>query len=133
MGRYTQVFFVSDCQDGALEFGIAHPQEDAWDHKTARRVLLRRGDSFYVPPGNIYRLENHSSAKSAVLYWMIIKPLELEVPGSDGSGHPLHGEEEDQDNSGSYEDSGSNASPNTANAVVAAAVGRRYVVDDDDM
>lgn len=41
-------------------------------------MLLRKGDSFFIPPGNIYRLENHSNTKSAMLYWTIIKPVEEE-------------------------------------------------------
>jgi len=76
VGKYAQVFFVSDCQDGALELGIAHPKLDMWEHHTAQRLLLSKGDSFFVPPGNIYRLENHSASKSCMLFWTIIKPLE---------------------------------------------------------
>ena len=50
---------MSECQDGALELGIADPAEPEWHDETAQRQLLKKGD-FYVPPGNIYRLENHS-------------------------------------------------------------------------
>lgn len=79
VGKYSQVFFVSDCQDGALELGIAHPQLDVWETATAQRMLLKKGDSFFIPPGNIYRLENHSKAKSCMLFWTIIKPIEEEA------------------------------------------------------
>ena len=40
--------------------GLADPQEEEWRDEIAQRVLLRQGDFFFVPPGNIYRLENHS-------------------------------------------------------------------------
>mmetsp|Transcript_23386 Transcript_23386/g.38962 ORF Transcript_23386/g.38962 Transcript_23386/m.38962 type:complete len:829 (+) Transcript_23386:30-2516(+) len=87
VGKYAQVFFVSDCQDGAVELGIAHPNVDVWDNHTAQRLLLRKGDSFFVPPGNIYRLENHSSAKSCMLFWTIIKPIE-EMPTASAEPSP---------------------------------------------
>lgn len=77
MGKFTQMFFVSDCQDGALEVGLASPDQDEWVDRSAQRLLLNKGDCFYVPPGNIYRLENHSSAKSSMLNWVIIKPIEF--------------------------------------------------------
>ncbi len=35
--------------------GIASPESDSWDDKTAQRRLLSKGDTFFVPPGNIYR------------------------------------------------------------------------------
>lgn len=83
VGRFAQVFFVSDCQNGSLELGIADPDKDSWDNKRAQRQLLRKGDSFVIPPGNIYRLENHSIEKSAMLFWTIIKPLELQPDDED--------------------------------------------------
>lgn len=85
VGKYTQLFFVSDCQDGALELGLAHPQLDAWEDGTAQRMLLKKGDQFFIPPGNIYRLENHSVAKAAMLFWTIIKPIEEAANAEDDS------------------------------------------------
>lgn len=76
VGECAQVFFVSECQDDGLELGIADPKVAEWSDKTAQRQLLKKGDSFYVPPGNIYRLENHSASRSAMLYWTIVKPIE---------------------------------------------------------
>lgn len=76
VGECLQVFYVSDCQDMAAEFGIADPDQPEWNDATAERQLLRKGDSFYVPPGNIYRLENHSSVKTCIIYWFIVKPVE---------------------------------------------------------
>ncbi len=81
VGECTQVFFISECQDGALEFGMADPAEPEWKDETAQRHLLRKGDTFFVPPGNIYRLENHSSNKPCFIFWTIIKP----VPPGDGA------------------------------------------------
>lgn len=76
VGECAQVFFVSECQDGALELGIADPAEPEWHDETAQRQLLKKGDSFYVPPGNIYRLENHSQDVESTIFWTIIKPIE---------------------------------------------------------
>ena len=55
---------------------MADPKEEEWRDDLAQRVLLRQGDQFFLPPGNIYRLENHSAVKSCMLFWTIIKPLE---------------------------------------------------------
>ena len=38
-----------------VELGIADPKEEEWKDDIAQRILLRKGDSFFVPPGNIYR------------------------------------------------------------------------------
>ncbi len=43
VGQYSQVFFVSDCQEGSLEVGIADPTIDIWNDQTAQRVLLNKG------------------------------------------------------------------------------------------
>lgn len=75
VGECSQVFFVANCQDGAVELGIAHPGEAEWDDSMAQRQLLKKGDSFFIPAGNIYRLENHSSTMPCTIYWTIIKPL----------------------------------------------------------
>ena len=109
VGECAQVFFMSDCQDGAgtcvcpfvfslsvpylpptpllpkpVELGIADPSEPEWRDPVAQRQLLKKGDSFYVPPGNIYRLENHSSSKAATVHWCIIKPLDTMTVGAGG-------------------------------------------------
>ena len=76
VGECAQVFFISECQDGALELGIADPKEPEWQDETAQRQLLNKGDSFFVPPGNIYRLENHSLSTACTIFWTIVKPIE---------------------------------------------------------
>jgi hypothetical protein len=54
-GDFVQVFFVADAQDLSLEFALSDPRKTDWNDEAAQRQLLRKGDSFYVPPGNIYR------------------------------------------------------------------------------
>jgi hypothetical protein len=76
VGLMMQFFFVADCQPNSLEFGLANPDRSEWDDKDAQRFVLNPGDSFYVPPNNIYRLENHSKAKEAKLTWVAVKALE---------------------------------------------------------
>ena len=39
------------------------------------RFLLSPGDQFFVAPGNVYRLQNHSETVACELFWTIIKPL----------------------------------------------------------
>ena len=80
VGDCAQVFFVGDCHDGAgtvtffpvsifychitpmcaivVEMGIAEPSQEEWIDDSAQRSLLKKGDSFFVPPGNIYRFIN---------------------------------------------------------------------------
>lgn len=84
VGDCAQVFFVAECQDEALEFALADPKDEDWNEKLAQRLLLKTRDSFYVPPGNVYRLENHSSTKSCVIYWTIIKALSNYKAGQGG-------------------------------------------------
>jgi uncharacterized RmlC-like cupin family protein len=79
VGSYTQVFYVAECQDLAIEFGLANPRNERWDNTTAQRMLLKKGDSFYVPAGNVYQLENHSHLKRCLLFWTIIRPIEEDV------------------------------------------------------
>jgi len=69
-----------------VELGIADPSKGEWDDDAAQRQLLKKGDSFYVPPGNIYRLENHSEYKTCMIHWCIIKPLEQPQQRQGGAG-----------------------------------------------
>lgn len=54
---------------------MADPENENWVEEKAQRVLLSKKDSFYVPPGNMYRLENHSTTKPCFIFWTIIKAL----------------------------------------------------------
>jgi len=75
VGECSQVFFISDCQDESIELGIADPKEEEWNDEKAQRLVLSKGDSFFVPPGNIYRLENHSTVKDCTIFWTIVQPI----------------------------------------------------------
>jgi centromere protein C len=75
VGLCAQVFTVVQCQPGAVEVAFNDPEQEAngWDPETAQRFLLSVGDNFLVPPGNAYRVENHSKSIKAVLSWTIIR------------------------------------------------------------
>jgi hypothetical protein len=72
VGDACQVFVVSKCQNGSLEFGLADPETDEWKDQTAQRTLLNSGDFFYVPPGNIYRSPFLSSFLSFPLLLLLL-------------------------------------------------------------
>lgn len=76
VGTFAQTFTVCTCQPKALEVAYGDPDQPggALDPATAQRFLLSPGDLFRVPPGNSYRLENHSQRTDAVLTWTIIRP-----------------------------------------------------------
>lgn len=75
VGSCAQTFTVCSCQSGGLEISFADPtqNEGEWIADTAQRFLLGSGDQFRVPPGNCYRLENHSKSMDCVLSWTIIR------------------------------------------------------------
>jgi hypothetical protein len=77
VGACSQVFFVHECHPKGLEVAVALPKEKGgkggnrgsggeadvtFDSATCQRYLLGPGDQFFVPPHNVYRLENHSPA-----------------------------------------------------------------------
>jgi len=75
VGLCSQVFNVGECQPNSLELALADPStnDGEFDHATAQRYLLSKGDMFHVPPGNVYRIENHSKTEKASLFWTIVK------------------------------------------------------------
>ena len=75
VGLCSQVFNIGGCQANSVEFAMADPsgQDGEFDPKTAQRFLLSKGDMFQIPPGNVYRIENHSKTEKANLFWTIIK------------------------------------------------------------
>ncbi len=73
VGLCSQVFFVGDCQPGSIEFSLANPEENEYLPATAQRFLLSKGDFFHVPPGNVYRLENHSRTTECKVFCTIIR------------------------------------------------------------
>ena len=76
VGLCAQVFNVSQCQPKSLEVAIADPEENGgkFSDKSAQRFLLSPGDMFHIPPGNIYRLQNHSNHEESLLFWTIVRP-----------------------------------------------------------
>ena len=50
-----------------------------FDADSAQRYLLSPGDQFFVPPNNVYRLENHSNLKASKLFWAIIKVRKSQI------------------------------------------------------
>jgi centromere protein C len=76
VGSCLQHFHVMECQPKALEFALADPEDDdgKFQNENAQRFLLSKGDAFYVPPGNVYRLENHSESERCLLGYTIIRP-----------------------------------------------------------
>mmetsp|Transcript_46570 Transcript_46570/g.129863 ORF Transcript_46570/g.129863 Transcript_46570/m.129863 type:complete len:230 (-) Transcript_46570:177-866(-) len=75
VGYCSQVFFVAECQPGSFEVAIAMPQDQqiVFEPESAQRYLLSPGDQFFVAPGNVYRLQNHSKKVDCKLFWTIIK------------------------------------------------------------
>jgi centromere protein C len=81
VGACAQTFTVVSCQPKAVEVAFADPDEPdgELDEKTAQRFLLSPGDIFRIPPGNCYRLCNHSETVDAKFTWTIIRAMELEA------------------------------------------------------
>ena len=77
-GSCTHIFTVCKGQPNALEVAFGSPHTDGLDDKTAQRFLLSEGDQFRIPPGNTYRIENHSKATEARIAWTIIRPRAME-------------------------------------------------------
>ena len=80
----SQLFFVAECQGNSLEVAVALPKDKRvrFDGATAQRFLLSAGDQFFVPPHNVYRLENHSTLKEAKLFCAIIKVFKPHAPAA---------------------------------------------------
>jgi len=77
VGGCSQTFTVCSCQPGSLEVAFADPHsppDGELDPETAQRFLLHPGDMFRIPPGNCYRIENHSKTTDCLLTWTIIRP-----------------------------------------------------------
>lgn len=80
-----QVFFVARCSPTALELAYADPDDaDGFVAASAQRFLLSAGDQFHVPPNNVYRLHNRSDSEDCLLFWIIMKPLDMPLASSRG-------------------------------------------------
>jgi centromere protein C len=75
VGMCAQVFTVVRGQAKSVEIAFGDPEHESvvWDPKHAERFLLSVGDNFLVPPGNSYRLQNHSNSTECLLSWTIIR------------------------------------------------------------
>jgi hypothetical protein len=78
VGPCSQVFHVLDCEKNALELAVGELGEVAFSEGTATRFLLGKGDTFHLPPMNVYRLFNHSKKGKAKVFWTIVKPWSVE-------------------------------------------------------
>ena len=69
----AQIFTVVSGQPKALEIAYSENASPIREDDTAERFLLSEGDNVLVPPGNSYRLKNHSKIADAILSWTVIR------------------------------------------------------------
>jgi centromere protein C len=76
VGYSALTFTVGRCQPGSIELAISHPKDKGpfKDPMTAQRFLLEESDVFRIPPGNSYRIQNHSKTTVGFLTWTSIEP-----------------------------------------------------------
>ena len=82
-GECAQVFTVVSGQPGAVEVAFGMEEQETEDERSqapavldpdqAQRFLLSPKDQFRVPPGNVYRIHNHSKTHEAYLTWVIVR------------------------------------------------------------
>ena len=79
VGSCSQLFTVVTCQPQAVEiaYGDPHDESSTLAAATAKRFLLNEGDMFRIPPGNSYRLQNHSRETECFMTWTIIRPAQV--------------------------------------------------------
>jgi len=75
VGLCAQVFTVVRGQPRSIEIAYGDPDngQAVWEPATAERFMLSQGDNFFIPPGNTYRIQNHSKTTEALLSWTIIR------------------------------------------------------------
>ena len=78
VGDCTQVFYVVSGQPKSFEIAIGKPSQTGppFEDDSAMRFLLSPGDHFYIPPKNVYRMENHSRSHDTKLFFGVIKPVQ---------------------------------------------------------
>ena len=74
VGACTHVFTIVSGQPGSLEVAYAAAGEEFQPTTATRFLLGSSSDMFRVPPGNRYRIENHSCTTPCRLTWTIIRP-----------------------------------------------------------
>jgi centromere protein C len=85
VGLCAQIFTVIKCQPGSLELAYGDPDRDEdttenWVAAEDGHFLLSPGDAFLVPPGNTYRLQNHSKTTDCTASWVIIRHNQHAMP-----------------------------------------------------
>jgi centromere protein C len=81
VGSCAQTFTILKGQRNSIEVAFADPRNmhsEKMNPVTAHRFLLEPGDVFRVPPGNTYRLQNHSKLLDCDMTWTIIRPTHAE-------------------------------------------------------
>jgi len=75
VGLGAQVFTVVRGQPRSIEIAYGDPEngQRIWEPSTAVRFMVSQGDQFFIPPGNTYRIQNHSESTEALLSWTIIR------------------------------------------------------------
>ena len=77
VGSCAQTFTIVAGQPNSIELALGDPRNkkpEKMNPVTAQRFLLYPGDVFRVPPGNLYRLQNHSTRIDCEMTWTIIRP-----------------------------------------------------------
>lgn len=76
-GMSCHLFTVGDCQPDSLEYSLGSPNSTdhrkQFDKKEVQRFMLSKNDQTLTPPGNSFKLKNHSLTNTATLYCTIIK------------------------------------------------------------
>lgn len=75
VGLCAQIFTVIKGQEKCIEIAYCDTDQTGaiWEPNSAQRFLVSVGDQFLIPPGNSYRMENHSKTTEALLSWVIIR------------------------------------------------------------
>lgn len=74
VGLCAQIFTVVKAQAQSIEIAFAENESSSWDPNGVERFLLSEGDNFFVPPGNTYRIQNHSKSTECLFSWTIVRP-----------------------------------------------------------
>ncbi|KAE9324647.1 hypothetical protein PF008_g17063 [Phytophthora fragariae] len=84
VGQAVQLFYVAGCQPKSLELALSpETDDDFFKSKHTMHFLLSPGDEFYVPPGNVYYVKNHSATADCDLRFTILKPEAPQVASDD--------------------------------------------------
>ncbi|KAG7393679.1 hypothetical protein PHYPSEUDO_004442 [Phytophthora pseudosyringae] len=98
VGQAVQLFYVTGCQPKSLELALApETDDDFFTSKHTTHFLLSPGDEFYVPPGNVYYVKNHSSSADCDLRFTILKPEALPMPDDNNESDAEQEQEQEQE------------------------------------